>query len=97
MSDFRTTVLAIEANIRKTGLARLKLATRRSLISYALRGRDYSASVAADRAGKLLPVPRPSADTIAAAAERFRLTAHERVDLAAAIHAVVDTPVAPAQ
>jgi len=96
MSDFRTTVLTIEAVIRKTGLARLKLATRRSLIAYALRGRDYSASVAADRAGKLLPVLRPSADAIAAAAERFRLTAPERFDLAVAILAAFDSPVAPA-
>lgn len=92
MSDFRATVLAIEAIIRKTDLVRLKLATRRSLIAYALRGRDYSASVAADRAGKLDPVPCPSAATIAVAADRFRLSAQERAALSAAIADVFATP-----
>jgi hypothetical protein len=61
------------------------MTTLRNVISHALTGRNYSAAVAADRAGSLAPLSRASDLAIATAAERFHLTKRELDALGAAL------------
>jgi hypothetical protein len=95
MSTFRTTVLAIESAARVNGLRSLKMSTLRNAIAYAIRGRSYSDSVAADRAGELPPVALPSPDAIAAVAERYRLSPQEHAAFVAAFKAMPSAAAEP--